>query len=476
VSKPTRRGARARDGLAHPVIDGDGHYIDLRAPFDDFVRERTGRDDLTKLAASTMSDAVTQARQRSGGEIRAQRMRAPGFWVSPGDTRYWAAVTIPELYHAHLSQWGIDFAVLYPTRGLLYIHSDHDDARATVSRLFNEYVSELFQPYSDRLAPAAIIPLHSPEEGVAALEHACSLGFKVGMIPSYVRRTLPGWSPRDRDSPRWLDTFGIDSEHDYDPFWARAVELGMPLACHSIGMGFDDRSSPSNYMYNHIGNFAAAGEGVAKSLFFGGVPRRFPELRVAFLEGGAAVGVRLYCDLVSRWEKRGPHVLDRLNPAHLDRGQLHELLERHGASLGGYDPEVLVSDMGSPDDFHDDFEFARVSSVDDIRDAFCRSFAWGCEADDPMVGLAFDGRITPLGAKIPAFMGSDIGHWDVPDPTEPLEEALGLVDRGIIDEASLREFVFANPVKFYASGNPDFFAGTAIESEAAAVLHGTATA
>jgi hypothetical protein len=41
-------------------------------------------------------------------------------------------------------------------------------------------------------------------------------------------------------------------------------------------------------MYNQIGHFAAAGAALAKSLFLGGVTRRFPELRVALLEGGVA--------------------------------------------------------------------------------------------------------------------------------------------------------------------------------------------
>jgi hypothetical protein len=58
-------------------------------------------------------------------------------------------------------------------------------------------------------------------------------------------------------------------------------------------------------MYNHIGHFSEAGEAVCKSLFFGGVTRRFPELRIGFLEGGAAWGCRLYADLVGRWKKRG---------------------------------------------------------------------------------------------------------------------------------------------------------------------------
>ena len=54
------------------------------------------------------------------------------------------------------------------------------------------------------------------------------------------------------------------------------------------GQGWGSRRSVSSYMYNHIGHFGAAAEALAKSLFFGGVTHRFPKLRVAFLEAGAA--------------------------------------------------------------------------------------------------------------------------------------------------------------------------------------------
>jgi hypothetical protein len=57
----------------------------------------------------------------------------------------------------------------------------------------------------------------------------------------------------------------------------------------------------------------------------------------------------------------------------------------------------------------------------------------------------------------------------VPHPAEPLEEAAELVERSILDATDFRDFVFTNPVSFYAAGNPDFFKGTIIEHQAADV-------
>jgi predicted TIM-barrel fold metal-dependent hydrolase len=80
--------------------------------------------------------------------------------------------------------------------------------------------------------------------------------------------------------------FAIDSDYDYDPVWAKCVELGVAPSFNSPGTGIGFRGSISNFMYNHIGHFASTSEAVCKALFFGGVTRRFPTLKFAFQEGG----------------------------------------------------------------------------------------------------------------------------------------------------------------------------------------------
>src|SRR5207244_3794128 len=98
-------------------------------------------------------------------------------------------------------------------------------------------------------------------------------------------------------------------------------------------MGWGRRTSISNYMYNHVGNFAAAGEAVCKSLFLGGVTRRFPSLKVAFLEGGVGWACNLLADLVGHWEKRNLKNLDNYNPANVNRELLVDLFSRYGGKI-----------------------------------------------------------------------------------------------------------------------------------------------
>ena len=115
------------------------------------------------------------------------------------------------------------------------------------------------------------------------------------------------------------DVLAIDSQYDYDPVWAKCVELGIAPTFHSSASGQGLRNSPSNFVYNHIGHFAAAGHAVSKAIFLGGVTRRFPELRFAFLEGGVGWAAQLWGDLMEHWERRGAPALERMKPEKLDR-------------------------------------------------------------------------------------------------------------------------------------------------------------
>jgi predicted TIM-barrel fold metal-dependent hydrolase len=477
---PTRS-SRIREQLGHPVVDGDGHLLEVLPAFADFVAAHDRGDLIHSAPIFQMGPDYYRARRTTPVDERRRRRMIPGAWSTPGDTEYFATVSIPSRYYERLGEAGIDFSVLYPTLGLHLGQLADEDQRVALSRLYNEYMADQYRPYADRFTIAAVIPMHTPDEAIASLTHACALGAKVAMIPSYVRRPLPGetFTGQERaefGSGGWLDTYGLDSLHDYDPVWSKAIELGLPLAAHSGGMGFSDRTSVSNYTYNATGHFAAAGEALAKSLFLGGVTYRFPRLRVALLEGGVVAGVRIFVDMVARWRKRGGHAIDRLSPANLDPVLFSQRLAESSPQFARYSAEEIIAVWGSPEDRYDDFAAAAIESEEDIRDRFCANFYWGCEADDPLVGLAFDARFTEDNGRVMAMMGSDLGHWDVPTFDAPLADAYELCERDILSRDDLRDFVFTHPVRCYASLNPAFFAGTTIERQAADAIQEVARA
>jgi predicted TIM-barrel fold metal-dependent hydrolase len=98
--------------------------------------------------------------------------------------------------------------------------------RRAACRAFNKYHSMIFREYSDRMTPAACIPMHTPQEAIEELEYAVNgLGMKAVMMAGYVARPIPAYPA---DHAYWLDTFCLDSPYDYDPVWAKCVELKVP--------------------------------------------------------------------------------------------------------------------------------------------------------------------------------------------------------------------------------------------------------
>jgi hypothetical protein len=281
--------------------------------------------------------------------------------------------------------------------------------------------------------------------------------------------------PNDGDDGpgRWVDTIGHDSLYDYDPVWRRCEELGVAPTFHSGGQGWGTRMSTVSNSFNQVGNFAAADEGTCRSLVFGGVPVRFPNLSFAFQEGGVAWAAALLGGIISHWEKRNIEAIQHYNPANLDMGLLRKLFDEYAAASITERIDRLAEGLSMLSDVDelpqdvDQFADSLLTGVDDLLDMFANRFYFGCEADDPMNVLAFASNLNPGGVTLPAIFASDVGHWDVPDMRGVVPEAYELVEHGHIDEEQFRDFVFDNPVRLWSSMNPDFFRDTAVEGTAA---------
>ena len=467
----TRRIEAIRRRIDHPIVDGDGHTVEFLPAV---------RDELVALAGESMAsqmDTIFSAGRLARG-LDADTRRGLGlhrlsWWAFPTDTLDRATAMLPALLAERLPDLGIDFAVVYPTFGLTVPHIDDPDLRRAVCRAFNGYYAKAFAGHGARLAPAAVIPMHSPAEAIGELDFAVGeLGLRAVVVAGYVPRPLPGHN--EARSARWIDSFGPDDPTAYDAVWAHCRKLGVTPNFHSSAMGTGSRASLTSYVHNHIGNFAAAGEATCRSLFLAGVPARFPELTFAFLEGGVAWAANLFSDLVGHFEKRGGDAVGQFDPARVDRSELAALFRRYGsdafvAALDRLEEglEVLSDPTEDPATL-DEFRHTGAKSADAIRRVFTEQFFFGCEADDPMNRIAFDGRTSPMGARLRAVFSSDIGHWDVPDMKGVLLEAWEAVEDGRLNEADFRDFTFANAVDLFSGTNPDFFAGSTVEDAARA--------
>ena len=451
--------ARIKASIDHPIIDGDGHLLELMPLVFDHVRELAGEDVMRRLqdfnrARFTANEGYVPVRVFHGlpAENTLDRM----------------TVTLPNLLYKRLDEIGIDFALLYPSFGLTILGYPDDEIRQATARALNTYYAEVYADVRDRLEPVAVIPTFTPEEAVAELHHAVEvLGLKAvvmnGVIPRSVR---PDGSPR-----AWIDSLGHESQYDYDPVWQACMELGVMPAFHGIGYGWGSRVSSTNYVHNHLGNFAAAQEAVCRSLLMGGVMKRFPDLRFTFLEGGASWACQLFADLLGHFEKRNGEAVGRYDDARLDVDLATELFAEHAtgrmAGMGERFGSSIRRAIDAANAFDavndlDDFVESGIRSPEDIVDIFTRQLSFGCEADDPMNALAFDTRMLPHGARLNAVFASDIGHWDVPDVRGVLPEAWELVEDGLLDAAQFREFTCGNVARALTAGNPSFFEGTAV--------------
>src|SRR5437867_9198646 len=174
------RKLRAR--LSHPIIDADGHWAEFAPHMREEFR-RIGGD--TAVQALDMASArIPNSLNMSLAERRRRRIGQEAFWFLPTkNTLDRATAMMPQLLYERLDDLGLDFTVIYPTFGLGYYRLPPEKHRRALCRSYNVFTAEQFRPFSDRIIPAAIIPMFSPDEAIEELEFASKqLGLRVVMM------------------------------------------------------------------------------------------------------------------------------------------------------------------------------------------------------------------------------------------------------------------------------------------------------
>jgi len=458
-------GADIRAKLNHPVVDADGHMIETTFAILDFLKQ---------VGGSAIAKRYEQVLQEDN-QTRGRR----AVWVGnsgPASIDR-ATAMLPRLFYDRLDEAGIDFGIVYGTHALSVLRVGDDEMRPVLYRAMNTMYADMFRGLEDRLTPVALIPMHDPDESVAELDYAIGeLGLKAIVMNTQIQRPHPEvvkQAPHLAQYSMAPISPAIDVGDVYDKVWAKCVELGVAPSCHNSSRGRGTlHNSPSNYIHNSLGSFGQGSEFFCRSLFMGGVTHRFPTLKYAFLEGGTAWASQLYNSLFEYWEKRNLEALRRnLDPAKLDIDLLIEKFEKYGNDyltperIKASPHQPTSSQLFVPPEEVDDFKQTGVTKGEDIRDIFSKNFYFGCEADDSLNGVAFDTRLNRYGVKLNAILGSDIGHWDVPDMTKVMVEAYEMVDDGFMDDDDFRDFTFGNVVSMHTGMNPNFFKGTVVEDE-----------
>ena len=484
-------GAEIRARLSHPIIDGDAHINEFYPGFLEAI-DKVGGPEFGRRYRAGFLASGTGGGHRGGDfsgwvdqsweERRRWRTRRPAWWGMPTKNLQDAATAVlPGLLYERMPELGWDYTIVYGGLGLFLPIEQDEERRRIGCRALNMLQADMYAEYADRLCPVAVIPMATPQEAIEELEHAVlRLRHKVIMIPSGFRGRSLVCTRRRRRLPdaHWIDAYGVDSEHDYDPFWQRCVELGVAVTAHAGTLPTIPWSgrSISSYSFNHVGNHAMHQAHLAKSLVMGGVTRRFRTLHFALLEGGMGWAFQQMAEMMGLWEKRSVAGLANTNPANLDRPGYRRLVERYAGRFAEgrmtqFDQslENFFTASVDPSDL-DEWAAMALSDVTDFADRYAARLFFGCEADDRANVLAFDRRLTPLRVRFNAVFGSDIGHFDVPDMRHVVAEAYELREEGLMSDEDFRDFTFGNAVRLHGGMNPKFFEGTAVEAEARKIL------
>ena len=177
---------------------------------------------------------------------------------------------IPEEHIKDMDLDGVDVSILYSSINfMMYNVVEDGDLLTAVNSAYNDWVAEFIRPYPDRLKGICMINLDDIQVGIREMERCAKLGFAGALIP-----VVPAESK-------------VYSSPDYEPLWAAAQDLGIPLSFHVL----TNRPGPGQEFANPDSTTASFScnrdHWVKMSLghiIYSGVFERYPKLRVGSVE------------------------------------------------------------------------------------------------------------------------------------------------------------------------------------------------
>ena len=109
------RAAEIHDALKHPVIDGDGHWMEPIPIFLEYLREVGGAGSVDRIEGCGAQSKLVWS---DLAERQHKRLRRTIWWGVTSNTLDKATALLPALLNERLPELGIDFALIYPSFGL----------------------------------------------------------------------------------------------------------------------------------------------------------------------------------------------------------------------------------------------------------------------------------------------------------------------------------------------------------------------
>jgi aminocarboxymuconate-semialdehyde decarboxylase len=244
---------------------------------------------------------------------------------------------------ARMDALGIDVQVL-SVNGYWWYAADRDLAGRIV-RAEDEGLARWCDAHPDRFVALSSVSLQYPDLAAEQLEHAVkTLGLRGASIGGHVNGEVPS-------SPR------------FDPFWAKAEELGVPVFMHPGGAdnvikegGLDARGDLGNIIGNPLETTIFLSQ-----MIFDGTLDRFPGLKVCGSHAAGYLPSYLGRTEVACRVRRGADCLNKKQPSEYLRTQiladsmvfseegLRHLVAEMGVSQVVYGTDIRSPDMDTPD-------------------------------------------------------------------------------------------------------------------------------
>jgi len=189
-----------------------------------------------------------------------------------------------------LDKGGMEAAVLFPTLGLFMSFLKDRAWAVQFCRAYNTFMHEEFIKKSPRLKSVALLPIQDPEASAKELRRAVrELGHSGAMLSA--------------------DGGHVLRDERFMPVYEEAQRLDVMLGIHASGshLGGAGVDLFPSFIQAHTCSHAFGQMRQLTSIVFEGIPERFPDVRIAFLEAGCG------------W---APYWMERMDDEYAKRGEI----------------------------------------------------------------------------------------------------------------------------------------------------------
>jgi predicted TIM-barrel fold metal-dependent hydrolase len=197
-------------------------------------------------------------------------------------------LTLDTLRARHLDAYDVTLGIVEPDEAAAFSIIPNAQLGAHLCSAYNDWLLEQWLQAEPRLRGMLVVPAQYPEAAAREIR-------RLGPRDEFVGVFLPGGSRIPYGNPV------------YDPLWEAANELGLPVAIHthfeSIGIGGALTAAGMPDYYAEYHTLCGSGMyGHLISLLCHGIFERFPDTRVAMVEGGLVPFVGFLWRLDTNWK------------------------------------------------------------------------------------------------------------------------------------------------------------------------------